>query len=189
MGFLRRPGERFVVCDLFSRPAVSIENQAEKDDWYSDLTQEAFERTYRRFHENLPEVLACPSNRLTRSGRLSPSFRLIHIDGSHVYRLVRGDIRAACRLVKPGGVIAIDDYRSVHTPGVAAAAWEAVMEGRLTPIGITPQKMYATVGDRRVPWMKKLMIWAKAQQELRIAVDVIRSRRVLRFSIREESLG
>jgi hypothetical protein len=184
LGFLRRPGERFIVCDLFGSPAGTPENQAEKDAWYPDLTREAFERTYQRFHRDLPDILACASNRMPRSGKLARNFRFVHIDGSHLYRMVRQDIHRSSELLKAGGVMAIDDYRSAHTPGVAAAAWEAVFERRLAPICVTPQKMYVTAGAHsRFPWLKRLMEWAEAQQDLKMAVESIRSRRMLRFGL------
>jgi hypothetical protein len=182
MGFLRRPTERFVVCDLFEGPAASTENQAEKDQWYPGFNRQAFERRYRRIHEQLPDILACDSRRLQHCAGLSKSFRFIHIDGSHLYWLVRRDIRTSSNLLKPGGVVAIDDYRSAHTPGVAAAMWEAVFEGRLKPICMTSQKMYATVGGRKVAWFKKLIEWSKTQGELKVTVESVSSRRMLRFS-------
>ena len=41
----------------------------------------------------------------------------------------------------------LDDYRSVHTPGVACAVWEAVVLGDLRPICLTESKFYATWGS------------------------------------------
>jgi hypothetical protein len=182
LGFLRRAPERFIVCDLFGTPATSADNQAEKDDWYSGLDRQTFERRYREIHAELPDILACSSSRLKRNARLSQTFRFIHIDGSHLYRIVRQDIRLSCELLKAGGVVAIDDYRSVHTPGVAAATWEAVLQGRLRPICLTPQKMYAVAGGRKVAWFGQLKNWSETQRELKVAADTIQSRRVLRFS-------
>jgi hypothetical protein len=183
LGFLRRPTERFVVCDLFGVPAVSPDNQAEQDDWYPGLGRQIFERRYRQIHEELPDILACHSRRLKQRARLSRTFRFIHIDGSHLYRIVRQDIRMATELLKAGGVVAVDDYRSAHTPGVAAAMWEAVLEERLMPICTTPQKMFATTGGRKIAWFKKLLDWSEGQSELKVAVEAIPFRRILRFSM------
>jgi hypothetical protein len=182
LGFFRRPTERFVVCDLFSAPAANAENQAEKDAWYPGFDRQTFERRYRGVHAELPDILACDSRRLQQCAALSRSFRLIHIDGSHLYRIVRQDIRTSSNLLKPGGIMAIDDYRSAHTPGVAVAVWEAVREGRLKPICMTAQKMYATTGGRKVAWFNKLMEWSQTQTELRVTVELIGHRRILRFS-------
>ena len=48
-------------------------------------------------------------------------------------------------LADPEAVIVLDDYRSMHTPGVAAAAWAAVVEDRLFPVCLSEIKLYATV--------------------------------------------
>ena len=181
LGFFRRPAERFVVCDLFGAAATGPENQAEKEQWYPDLDRRTFESRYREIHTELPDILACNSGRLKQSAGLSRTFRLIHIDGSHLYRIVRQDICTSSELLKAGGVIAIDDYRSAHTPGVAAAMWEAVFEGRLKPICMTAHKMYATTGASKVPWFKKLMDWNEAQDELKTTVESVRFRRIPRF--------
>ena len=183
LGFLRRPTERFVVCDLFNVPAASLENKTEKADWYPDIDRQTFERCYRAIHGDLPDIFACDSRRLQQRAGLSRSFRLIHIDGSHLYWIVRQDIRTSSNLLKPGGVVAIDDYRSAHTPGVAAAMWEAVLEGRLRPICITPQKMYATAARYKIAWFKKLIEWSETQSELKVTVESVGSRRILRFRI------
>lgn len=184
LGFFLRPSERFVVCDLFGGPAASAENRAEQGDWYPNLDRKTFEDRYLQIHAQLPRILSCSSDRIKRQANLSRTFRFIHIDGSHLYRIVRQDIRTSSELLKAGGVVAVDDYRSVHTPGVAAAAWEAVSEGRLTPICITPQKLYATVGDRKIAWTKRLMDWSETRQELKVATHMVRSRRILRFSMK-----
>jgi hypothetical protein len=121
MGYFTRNGERLVVCDLFQATAQNRENQTEKTSWYPDLTREVFEANYLRFHRELPSIVACPSTKVIQAGRLIKSFRFIHIDGSHVFSVVRQDMRTAKRLLLKKGIVAIDDYRSAHTPGVAAA--------------------------------------------------------------------
>lgn len=37
-----------------------------------------------------------------------------------------------------------DDFRSEHTPGVAAAAWQAVLSEGFHPLVISPMEMYGT---------------------------------------------
>src|SRR5690606_24123152 len=70
-----------------------------------------------------------------------------HIDASHMYEHVRQDIESARRLLRANGVVAFDDYRAEHTPGTAAAVWEAVLNDGLRPIFHTSGKLYATWGD------------------------------------------
>jgi hypothetical protein len=38
--------------------------------------------------------------------------------------------------------VIIDDWRTGHTPGVAAATWEAILHEGLVPIWFTDQKLY-----------------------------------------------
>jgi hypothetical protein len=182
LGFLLQPNERLVVCDLFEEQGVNEDNQAEKAVWYPTLKREEFERQYLQVHAQLPNILACRSSRLTRVGKLSPTFRFIHIDGSHLYRIVKQDLHTACALLKKGGIIAIDDYRMAHTPGVAAAAWEAVLAGKLIPLCLTPQKMYATCKHTDVAWLRKLKKWSQGQDEFRVAIDKVYDKSILRLS-------
>jgi hypothetical protein len=186
LGFLRGTNERFIVCDLFGNRARSAENQAEKETWYPKLERQTFELRYLQVHPVLPEILVCSSGRIKDFAKLTKTFRFIHVDGSHLYRVVRQDIRTVSDLLKPGGVVAIDDYRSAHTPGVAAATWEAVLSGRLSPICITPQKMYATVGGRKIPWLQEFKDWSEAQRELKVVHETVYSRHILRFSARTD---
>lgn len=182
LGFLLRPGEHLYVCDLFQTTATSAANKLENNHWYPSLDRETFERDYLRVHQHLPGVLACRSSRLKRNGNLTRTFRFIHIDGSHLYQIVKQDLRTSSDLLKRGGVVAIDDYRSPHTPGVAAATWEAVLSGRLMPICITPQKMYATFRERNGPLCRTLRNWCQEQNELQIAVDRVYGKQILRLS-------
>lgn len=182
LGFLLGAKDQLVVCDLFETPAATADNQAEKEDWYPTLDRETFERCYLHIHAHLPRILTCQSSRVMRVGNLSQTFRFIHIDGSHLYQIVKQDLHTSSKLLKRGGIVAIDDYRSAHTPGVAAATWEAVSAGRLIPICITPQKMYATFDARNVAWFRTLRDWGEAQHELDIAIDKVCSRQILRFS-------
>ncbi len=182
LGFLLEPNEQLVVCDLFEEQGVNAENQAEKAAWYSSLTRQEFERRYLQVHAHLPRILACRSSHLTRVGNLSPTFRFIHIDGSHLYQIVKQDLQTASELLKKGGIVAIDDYRTAHTPGVAAAAWEAVLLGSLIPLCLTPQKMYATCKHTDVDWFRKLKEWGQAQDEFHVAIEKVGGKQLLNLS-------
>jgi hypothetical protein len=59
------------------------------------------------------------------------------VDGSHQYEIVKQDAQLARKLAMDGAVIAFDDYRSAHVPGVAAAVWSEVVDGDLKPIALT----------------------------------------------------
>jgi predicted O-methyltransferase YrrM len=147
LGYLLRARERLVVVDLFEEPAASKEQRVEQRA-YRGLTQLAFEKNYARFHSTRPIVLRGASDHHLPS-LASQSFRLIHVDGAHEHETVRGDLAQATRLVRANGLVVMDDIISDHTPGVAAAAWEAVARGQLVPL-IQTGKLYTTVPDSHI---------------------------------------
>jgi hypothetical protein len=162
-----------------------LDNRAEQYTWYSNLTRSVFEQTYLRFHTTLPVMLTCSSTTLLGAGRLSArTFRFIHVDGSHLYSIVRQDIRTAQHLLRPRGIVAFDDYRSVHTPGVAAALWEEVTRGGLIPLCLTPQKMYATWDARNRHLLGKLKGWAQRQGVFHVDTDRVCGRALLRIRLK-----
>jgi hypothetical protein len=121
LGYLSGEGEQVIVSDTF----CPDDTQDLKN--YGGLTVERFLSHWRRFHPGDPSVILGPSADLKAEdvGRC----RLVHIDGSHLYEAVRGDVGLAASVACPGAVVILDDLRSPHTPGVAAAAWEAVANG------------------------------------------------------------
>ena len=68
----------------------------------------------------------------------------MHVDASRLYEHVAGDVEAARILLGANGIVVFDDYRSVHTPGVAAVVWEAVLNKGLNPICVSESKLYGT---------------------------------------------
>jgi hypothetical protein len=143
--YLRRPNERLVVCDLFQEVATTLDDFHHQTNSYSDLSQESFEVNFLRFHKILPEIIAGPSTMLT-SRNLGRTFRLIHVDGSHEYDIVRSDLFLAKSLLMPGGFVIFDDIITLHTPGVTAAVWEGVINDGLIPVYQT-HKLYGTWDD------------------------------------------
>lgn len=183
MGYFPGDDERLVVCDLFQTPAPTQENQDENKFWYSDLTRALFETNYLRFHAELPTIVACPSSSVIKRGRLKRSFRFVHIDGCHLYSVVRRDMQTAKKLLMQDGIVIIDDYRSVHTPGVAAATWQEVTSGRLIPLCLTPQKMYATWDQSNVGAGNHLIAWARQRGDLTAETETVSGRKVLRLKV------
>lgn len=137
LGYLRRPGEQVVVIDPFEDlPA---------DRWAPNagLSVDAFLRNWRRFHPSDPRVVVGRSQDVLPT--LPPhSARLVHVDGAHHYDVVRGDVAQALRIATPSAVLVFDDVGPWQWPGVAAAVWEAVTDGRLVPLAVTTAKLYAT---------------------------------------------
>ncbi|WP_280336158.1 class I SAM-dependent methyltransferase [Nocardia wallacei] len=143
MGRHLREGETFTVCDLFDTPAPDTRTDKEMRVYYSTLTRAKFEQNYLRFHDVLPVIVEGPTAMLP--SRVTPqSCRFAHVDASHLYEHVSADIDIVRDLLAPDGVVAIDDYRSPHTPGVAAATWEAVLNKGLRPIVVSESKFYGT---------------------------------------------
>ena len=70
--------------------------------------------------------------------------RIIHIDGSHQYEVVRNDLQNALNLLSQEGVIILDDYSNFTYPGVARAFWEFYENTHLQIICATPSRIYLT---------------------------------------------
>lgn len=141
-----QPGEKFTVIDLYETPAGDEANRGENADQYGGLTRAAFEANYLRFHAVLPNVVQGVSSEI-RDHVEPGSVRFSHIDASHHYEHVRDDAEAARTYLMPDGVVVFDDYRSPHTPGTAAAVWEAVLMGGLKPVALSETKFYGTWGQ------------------------------------------
>ena len=147
-----RDGDRFVALDLFgdtARLGDSPQDQAnrrESEKSYKTLTRQQFEQNYLALHSELPEIVQGLSSEIV--DHVEPgTARYVHIDASHMYAHVRVDARNAKAMLGPGGVVVFDDYRSEHTPGVAAAVWEAVFTDGLIPLALTPHKFYGVYDD------------------------------------------
>ncbi|MGI5292048.1 hypothetical protein ACQEVF_53300 [Nonomuraea polychroma] len=98
---------------------------------------------------------------------------------------VKGDVLAARTVLKDDGIVAFDDYRSEHTPGVALAVWEAVAGLGLAPICISTQKLYATWGDP-VPVERRLLEWLESRTDLWHTTDVLGDRDLVRVNQRKK---
>ncbi|MET9879801.1 class I SAM-dependent methyltransferase [Actinacidiphila glaucinigra] len=171
MGNYLRQGERFTVCDLWDSPAVDDPNSAEMNKAYATLTRRAFEANYLSFHDRLPTMVQGPTSVIT-SHVGAGSCRFVHVDASHLYEQVSGDIAAARELLVPEGIAAFDDFRSEHCPGVAAAVWAAVATVGLKPIAVTGTKLYGTWGDPATAG-EELQRWLRTRQDLWHAVDQV----------------
>jgi hypothetical protein len=148
IGSYRKPGETMTVCDLFdfARAEESIRPGARKA--YADLTQDTFERNFLAFHSELPTIVRGLSETIV--DHVAPgSCRFIHIDASHMYEHVHGDMLNARTLLRPDGIVVFDDFRTEHCPGTAAAVWQAMATEGLNVIGVSPNKFYGTWGDAK----------------------------------------
>lgn len=143
LGFFPTTGETLMVCDPFGEAVPDAANPTENDRHYADLAQQQLLDNYRRFHTVDPTVLAHESSRLRQREDLAGRFRLMHIDGSHLYDAVASDIETSRRLLRHGGVVVFDDAVNRKEVAVAAAIWEAVFTRGLRPFASTG-KIYAS---------------------------------------------
>ena len=146
----RQAAEEFHVCDVFDSIETYSHNNTEIKKSYDDLSFSKFKMNFERFFSQMPVVHICDSENLaTRIG--SKIFRFIHIDGSHLYDIVKKDLKFASEHLHPEyGVISMDDYRAAHTTGVAAAMWEYIIQGSLVPLFISPNKAYLAKPNHKV---------------------------------------
>lgn len=173
-----RDGESFTVCDLFGGEAPDGANRAETTKSYSSLTRQAFERNYLSFHDSLPRVIEGPTSVI--SGEVAPgTCRFVHIDASHLYEHVYGDISAAQEILLPDGIVVLDDFRSEHTPGVSVAVWEAVLNRGLRPICLSTQKLYGTWGDPE-PVQEELLEMLRERSDVGLSVQEAAGHRLVR---------
>jgi hypothetical protein len=157
IGSYLQPDETFTVVDLFEDgESTDSANARENVASYQGFTRRVFEKNYADVHGTLPRVVQGLSSRIEEVA-LPGQHRFVHIDASHLYDHVRSDIAIAKKLLKPSGVVVLDDFRSPHTPGVAAAAWEAVASG-MHPIVLSSTKLYGTWGDVK-PWLRSVSQW------------------------------
>jgi predicted O-methyltransferase YrrM len=154
MGYGLRDDEQLVICDLFGAVMDHADLPLNRRDEYKGLEQEEFLANWDRFHTRRPTLEVCESSELDLGDR---AFRFIHIDGCHSYRCVAQDISLAANHTAKRGVIAMDDYRAVEAPGVAAAVWQAVGNGLLFPFAGTWMKIYActSAADQRY-WLERV---------------------------------
>lgn len=141
LGYMRRGDEELVVVDPWDMPVTEPGNQREQEVEYRDLSRAAFEENFARFHSEPPVVhQALSSDALPKLA--DGQYRFIHLDGSHEWPQVSVDVQEVLRLLAPDGIVAFDDLFVRHAPGVPAAVWPALFDGRLVPFATT-NKLYA----------------------------------------------
>jgi hypothetical protein len=146
------------------------------------VSQAAFETHYLRFHRELPVVVRGFSQEVVDHATHG-SHRFVHIDASHLYDHVVADIEAARVLMRPDGIVAFDDFREAHTPGVAAAAWGAVATLGLHPVLVTEAKLYATWAADAT-WHPRVLDWARRTGMWDVEVQSIAGCPVVRLASR-----
>ncbi|MDT9593450.1 class I SAM-dependent methyltransferase [Nocardioides zeae] len=172
-------GERFTVVDLFDDVTDEASIPASERTTYRSLTQKTFEENYLKFHPELPVVVRGLSS-VVREHVEADTCRFVHVDASHMYDHVREDAESARLLLREGGIVCFDDYRSAHTPGTAAAVWETVLDDGLQVICLTGQKLYGTWGDPE-PGRAAVRAGVAASDAFKLDEQTIRDQPILRI--------
>ena len=129
---LRGEGGRFHVVDLF-------EDQQERNVSQAGIGHRGlFEANLRRFYPNLDFVRVLPhaSSDVTLNDFAPGTFSFCHIDGGHSREETFNDLSLCTGLLKPGGLVAVDDYFNASFPGVAEGCIQFLFThpGQLKPL-------------------------------------------------------
>lgn len=157
LGYWLNEGEQVTVCDIFGD---TTQVPTEGCDPYDGLTADLFLAQWAKYHTAPPDLRVMPSSQLV----LDRGYRFIHIDGGHAYPVVYEDINLC--VPHATDVIVLDDYRSSHTPGVSAALWEAVADGKLFPFLLSEVKAYCAVTPERCDeWISIVAAWPHPHEQ------------------------
>lgn len=181
MGDFKADDEVFTVCDLFGASSGDVANDRENASSYRTLDRQSFERNYLALHDELPVIVQGLSS-VVQDHVAPGTARFVHVDASHLYEHVAVDVESARHMLLAQGIVCFDDFRSPHTPGVAAAVWEAVWNKGLNIVCVTSKKLYATFGDP-VPHQVKLREWLAGVDRLRSETQVIGDSEIVRISV------
>lgn len=135
--------ETLFLVDIFSDMDLGRDNAREIHYSYGDRNMESLTKLLNSANESLEVQCIDSSSEELHSILAKTFFRFIHIDGSHLYEIVIKDIEFAYHHVdETFGIIAVDDFRSIHAPGVSRAVWVSLEKFNLKIVLISPGKIY-----------------------------------------------
>ena len=164
LSLLASSDEKVSLLDLFDD--IEFEENLDSSD-YRKMTMDKVRKTLDKYGRRY-ELVAGNSLEITKLIPVSPH-RLIHIDGSHQYEVVKKDLLNALKYLTVGGVIILDDYRNFQYQGVGRAFWEFVEEHKMHLICSTPTKAYVTSSNLSLAYKEEL----KNLDESRFPIKVI----------------
>ena len=179
LGDFLRKKENLYVCDVFDDINLEPENLSENISSYPNFTFASFKKNYLKHHQKLPELLRFDSMNLKM---ICPNLklRIVHIDGSHNYDWSKNDIEFSRATLVDFGIIAVDDYRSPHTPGVALAVWENILSESLSPILMSANKIYLSKPMDCNYYLEECAQILKSSG-IEYKIEILRKQRVLRL--------
>ena len=127
------PGRKFVAVDLFDE----LQDRNLSGSGTGNRTE--FSRNMSRFFDDLSfvETIQAASSSVS-SDAIGHEFSFCHIDGGHTPQETYDDLDLCCRVLMPGGLLAIDDYFNPAFPGVCEGAIQFKLQqgDKLKPIAI-----------------------------------------------------
>ena len=130
---LTSPGQKFVAVDLFDE--LQDRNVSES----GSGNRHEFLRNMGQFFDDLSFVKTIQADSSSFSAdAIGHEFSFCHIDGGHSPQETYNDLDLCCRILKPGGLLAMDDYFNPAFPGVSEGAVQFKLEqgNKLKPIAI-----------------------------------------------------
>jgi SAM-dependent methyltransferase len=132
---LRGQGSKFVAIDLFD------DMQDQNTSHSGSGSQQRFLTNMARVHGsdlNFARVIAAPSSSLKVSD-LGKNFSFCHVDGGHSSEETYRDLELCSELLRPSGILVLDDYFNPDFPGVSEGAVRFMIADRgerLVPLAI-----------------------------------------------------
>lgn len=141
-------GRSLHVVDLFEDVGTFLGSDDPSIKGYLDagLSRNEFERNWKLFFTKLPVIHQSRTSAAIRE-LAGSSIEFLHIDALHTFEGCLQDIVESKRVMRPEGIVVIDDFRTEQHPTVGAAAWSAVLQHGLNPIFCSPHKLYCTWGN------------------------------------------
>jgi len=133
VGSFAASGRKFVAVDLFDKL------QDLNSSGSGSGNQEEFFRYMSEFFEDLSFIHPIEGESSSVSVEaLGNEFSFCHIDGGHSPEETYNDLSLCCRLLVPGGLLALDDYFNPAFPGVSEGAVQFKLDQgvQLKPIAI-----------------------------------------------------
>jgi hypothetical protein len=163
LSLLASPEETVSLLDLFDD--VEFEDVLDTPH-YRKMTITKVHETLDKFGQGYKLI---PGNSLevTKIIPIAPH-RIIHIDGSHQYEVVKMDLLNSLKYLTEGGVIILDDYRNFQYPGVGRAFWEFVQNNEMYLICSTPTKAYVTNSNLSLAYKEELKKMGRSSVSLNI---------------------
>ena len=168
LNVLRKDGEKCFAIDVFEEQHLNIDKSG----------CGSFEALIAHLDALLPEER--PFFRIIKRDTTSFSIvefmellerrraKFISIDGGHTYQHAFNDLQLAQEVLTPGGIVALDDYMSVHWPGVTEGFYRFMHTAnrRLKPFAYFQNKLFLTTISEHAAWLQELsaeieVIWAE----------------------------